>query len=94
MSASMVVNTGMMREPILHDTTMNSPRDIKEKHLAGLVSKTTGVPMGSPIMAGVLEHTVPANRRDVPEIHKMPKGEVGKTQAKRMGQVPFSGRKY
>ena len=93
MSASMIVNTGLMREPILHDTMMNAPKDIKEKHLAGLVSKTTGVPLGTPVMAGVLEKTTPA-RRDVPEIHKMPKGEVGKTQPKRQGQIPFMGPKY
>lgn len=90
----MIVNTGRLREPILHDTTVNSPRDIKEKHLAGLVSKTTGVPMGSPVMSGVLEHTVPASRRDVPEIHKVPKADVGKTQTRTMGQVPYAGKKY
>jgi hypothetical protein len=90
----MIVNTGMMREPIIHDTMANAPKDIKERHLAGLVSKTTGVPMGSPMMSGVLEHTVPASRRDVPEIHKVPKGEVGKTKTKRMGQVAFAGPKY
>ena len=94
MSASMIVNTGTMREPIIHDTMRNAPMDVKEKHLAGLVAKTTGVPMGSPTMAGVLESTVPASRRDVPEIHKVPKADVGKTQPKRMGQVPFAGKKY
>ena len=94
MSASMIVNTGTMREPIIHDTMVNAPRDIKERHLAGLVSKTTGVPMGSPVMTGVLEHTVPASRRDVPEIHKVAKDEVGKTKTKRMGQVAYAGPKY
>ena len=93
MSASMIVNTGLMREPILQDTMMNAPKDIKEKHLAGLISKTSGVLMGSPMMAGVLEKTTPV-RRDVPEIHKVPKAEVGKTQSKRQGQVPFMGPKY
>jgi len=90
----MIVNTGMVREPIIHDTMKNAPKDVKEKHLAGLVSKTTGVPMGSPVMAGVLEHTVPASRRDVPEIRKVPKDEVGKTKSKTMGQVPYSGKMY
>lgn len=90
----MVVNTGRLREPILHDTMVNSPRDIKEKHLAGLVSMTTGVPMGKPTMSGVLESTVPASRRDVPEIHKVPKADVGKTQTRTMGQVPYAGKKY
>lgn len=93
MSASMVLNTGRMREPILHDTMMNAPKDIKEKHLAGLVSKTTGVPMGSPVMSGVLEKTI-TGRKEVPEIHKVAKADVGKTKTKRMGQVPFMGPKY
>ena len=90
----MVVNTGLMREPIIHDTMVHAPKDVKEKHLAGLVSKTTGVPLGTPVMAGVLEHTVPASRKDVPEIHKVPKHDVGKTQTKRMGQVAYAGSKY
>ena len=94
MSASMVVNTGTMREPIIHDTMANAPKDIKEKHLAGLVSKTTGVPMGKPVMSGVLEHTVPESRRDIPEIRKVAKDEVGKTKPKRQGQVPYAGAKY
>jgi len=93
MSAAMVINTGMMREPIIHDTMRNAPVDVKEKHLAGLVAKTTGTQMGSPVMSGVLEKTV-TGRRDVPEIHKVPKADVGKTQTKRMGQVPFTGRMY
>lgn len=90
----MIVNTGMMREPLIHDTMANAPKDVKEKHLAGLVSKTTGVPMGSPVMAGVLEHTVPASRRDIPEIRKVAKEDVGKTKTKRMGQVAYAGAKY
>lgn len=94
MSAAMVINTGMVREPIIHDTMRNAPKDVKEKHLAGLVAKTTGTQMGSPIMSGVLEHTVPASRRDVPEIHKVAKDMVGKTQTKRMGQVAYSGKMY
>lgn len=90
----MVVNTGMVREPIIHDTMANAPRDIKERHLGSLISKTTGIPTGTPVMSGVLEHTVPASRRDIPEIHKVPKDEVGKTKSKRMGQVPYAGKKY
>lgn len=93
MSASMIVNTGTMRSPILHDTMQNAPKDIKEKHLAGLVSKTTGTPMGSPVMSGVLEKTAKGGR-DVPEIHRLPKAEVGKTKSKKMGQVPYAGAKY
>lgn len=93
MSSAMVVNTGRMREPILHDTMVNAPKDIKEKHLAGLVSMTTGTSMGTPVMSGVLEKTV-TGRRDVPELHHVPKVEVGKTKSKKMGQVPYAGAKY
>ena len=89
----MIVNTGLMREPILHDTMVNAPKDIKEKHLAGLVSRTSGVLMGSPVMSGVLEKTTPS-RKDVPEIHKMPKHDVGKTHPKKQGQVPYAGKMY
>ena len=93
MSSSMIVNTGLMREPLIHDTMVNAPRDIKEKHLAGLVSKTSGIPLGTPVMAGVLEKTTPG-RKDVPEIHRVPKHDVGKTQPKRMSQVPYAGKMY
>ena len=92
MSSAMIVNYAM-REPIVKNTMMNSPRDIKEKHLAGLVAKTTGLPMGSGLMMGVLENTT-GKRRDVPELHKVPKAEVGKTETKRMGQVAYAGPKY
>lgn len=92
MSSAMIVNYAM-REPIVRDTMMNAPRDVKEKHLAGLVAKTTGLPMGSGLMMGVLENTT-GKRRDVPELHKVPKAEVGKTETKRMGQVPYGGPKY
>ena len=68
--------------------------DIKEKHLKGLIYKTTGVPIGSPMLDGVLDRTVPERRRDTPEIHKVPKHEVGKTQARSMGQVPYAGKMY
>lgn len=93
MSASMIVNTGLLREPILHDTMVNAPKDIKEKHLAGLVSRTSGIVMGSPVMSGVLEKTTPG-RKDVPEIHKVPKHDVGKTHPKKQGQVPYAGKMY
>lgn len=89
----MVVNTGRVREPIIHDTMKNAPKDIKEKHLGQLVSNTTGIPMGTPAMSGVLEHTVPASRRDIPEIHKVPKDEVGKTKTNISYGVPYAGPK-
>jgi hypothetical protein len=88
----MIVNTPV-RESLVRDTKMNAPKDIHEKHLAGLIQKTTGVPAGSGLMMGVLENTT-GKRRDVPELHKVGKGEVGKTQTKRMGQSPYTGPKY
>lgn len=93
MSAAMVVNTGMMRHPIIHDTMVNAPKDIQEKHLAGMITKTTGVPLGKAVMHGVLERTVPENRKDAPELRKVPKDEVGKTQTRISYGVPYAGPK-
>ena len=79
---------------IIKDTMVNSPKDVKEKHLDRLISQTTGIPREKPIMDGILASTVPQHMKDVPEYHKVPKSEIGKTQAKRMGQVPYAGKKY
>ena len=54
---------------ILHDTTINSPKAAHMKSLEKLVSQTTGVPRERPIMEGVIASTVPAGRRDTPELH-------------------------
>ena len=78
---------------ILEDTMMNTPREAKMRNIAGLLQQTTGVPRGEPVMEGVLAKTTPATPA-VPEFHKLPKGEVGKTKAKRLGQVPYNGPKY
>lgn len=84
----------VMAGGILKNTMVNSPKDVKEKHLDRLIANTTGTPREKPIMDGVLASTIPAHMKDVPELHKVPKHEVGKTHAKRMGQVPYAGKMY
>lgn len=79
---------------ILRDTTMGSPKVAHMKELARVISNTTGVPREKPIMEGVLASTIPEHMRSVPEYHKVPASEVGKTQPVRMGQVPYAGKKY
>ncbi len=75
-------------------TTKNVPEDAHMKDLSRLIANTTGVPKMSPMMDGVIASTVPTHMKDVPEYHKVPAHEVGKTKAKRMGQVPYAGKKY
>jgi len=75
-------------------TTKNSPEDVHMKNLSRLVANTTGVPKMSPMMDGVIASTVPTHMKDVPEFHKVPASEVGKTKSKRLGQVPYAGKKY
>jgi hypothetical protein len=79
---------------ILQKTTKNMPEDVHMKGLSRLIANTTGVPREKPIMEGVIASTVPVGMKSVPEYHKVPAAEVGKTKSKRMGQVPFSGKMY
>jgi hypothetical protein len=79
---------------IVQNTMANTPKDVHMKGLDRLISQTTGIPREEPIMDGVIAATVPANRKDTPEISKVAKHEQGKTEAKRMGQVPYAGSKY
>jgi len=79
---------------IITQTTKGTPRDVHMRGLDRLISKTTGTPREKPIMEGVLESTIPEHMRVVPELHSVPKSEVGKTQPKRTGQVAYSGSKY
>lgn len=79
---------------IVSNTTGNVPKDVHMKGLDRLISQTTGIPREEPIMEGVITATVPMHMTDTPEYHKLSKGEVGKTQATRMGQVPYGGPKY
>jgi hypothetical protein len=75
-------------------TTKNAPEDVHMKGLSRLVANTTGIPREKPMMDGVIASTIPTGMKVVPEYHKVPASEVGKTKAKRMGQVPFQGPKY
>lgn len=93
-SKDIIGQKGEVVSGIIHDTMKNAPRDIKEKHLDRLISQTTGVPKGKPIMDGIIASTIPKHMKDVPELHKVPSHDVGKTKAKRMGQVPYAGPKY
>lgn len=79
---------------IITKTTKDLPEDVHMRGLDRLISQTTGTPREKPIMEGVLESTIPEHMRAVPEFHKVPEKEVGKTHTKRMGQVPFAGKMY
>ena len=74
---------------IIRDTTVNSPQAVRMKNLAGLVSKTTGIPQGKPVMEGVLTSTVPASRRDTPEL--MPTHSKDATASKMAVGGTYSG---
>lgn len=93
-SKDIIGQKGQVVGGILRDTMQNVPRDIKEKHLDRLISQTTGVPREKPLMEGVIDSTIPKHMKDVPELHKVASHDVGKTQPKRMGQVPYAGKKY
>ena len=79
---------------IVSNTTGHTPKDVKMAGLDRLISQTTGVPREEPIMEGVIASTIPMHMNATPEYHKVPEKEVGKTKAKRMGQVPYGGPKY
>ena len=79
---------------IIDKTTTGMPKDVHMRGLNRLISQTTGVPREKPIMEGVIASTVPMHMKDVPEIHKVPAAEVGKTKPKREGQVPYAGKMY
>lgn len=83
---------GIMAGGIIKDTMVNSPRDVKEKHLDRLIAQTTGIPREHPIMEGIISVTVPKHMKDVPELHKV--NDKGKTQPRTMGQVPYAGKMY
>lgn len=92
-SRTMVKGEATTMGGIIHDTTHGLQKDVHMKHLDRLVSKTTGVPLESPVLAGVITRTTP-HEPITPEFHKLPSHEVGKTQARSMGQVPYAGKEY
>lgn len=79
---------------LIMKTTKNVQEDVHMKGLSRLVANTTGVPKETPMMDGVIASTVPVGMKSVPEYHKVPAHDVGKTKAKRMGQVPYQGKMY
>jgi len=79
---------------LVMNTMKNDPKDVHMHELSRLVANTTGMLREKPIMHGVLESTIPTGRKMTPEYHKVPAHDVGKTKAKRMGQVPYQGSKY
>lgn len=79
---------------LVHKTTKNVPEDVHMRDLSRLIANTTGVPKEKPIMEGVIASTIPSHMKAVPEYHKVPAHDIGKTKAKRMGQVPYAGKMY
>lgn len=80
---------GLILSGILKDTTANSPKAVHMRSLERLVAQTTGIPRERPVMEGVLTATVPASRRDAPEL--MPMHETNKTASKMAVGASYSG---
>lgn len=78
---------------ILTKTTKNLPDDVHMKGLDRLIQNTTGVSGGEAMMEGVIASTVPSHMKDVPELHKVPAREVGKTNSKMSVGGTYSGPK-
>lgn len=88
-SSGQIVSGGIF----VQDTKAGTHKSASDSHLGHLIANTTGNLSGKPVMDGVLTDTKQgAKDKDIPEIHKI--SNKGKTQAKRLGQVPFSGPKY
>ena len=70
----------------------------KSVHMSGLekmIVERTGLPAGTPTMEGIIANTKAGrSEKKVPELHKVAVGHVGKTKAKRMGQIPYAGPLY
>lgn len=84
---------GLILSGLIQDTMANSPKAVHMRSLEGLVSQTTGVPRDRPVMDGVIASTVPASMKDTPEIHDVPKRDIGKTDSKMAMGVPYAGPK-
>jgi len=82
-----------MIEGIIHDTKVGA---MKTHHMSGLermLVQRTGMVANTPTMEGIIantKHAIPD--KYVPELHKV--HHRGKTQATRMGQIPYAGSKY
>jgi hypothetical protein len=83
------VNTSLF----VTDTKVGKMKSASASHLGLLISNTTGMPAGKPVMEGVITDTKSGMKdKNVPELHKV--SGRGKTQPKRQGQVPYAGSKY
>lgn len=82
---------------IVHDTMVNSPRPVHMKHLDMLVSQTTGVAEGSPILDGVLTQTQQGTMYGGAAMSGVTKSSDRFPTApppSGFGQVPFADAKY
>ena len=78
---------------LITDTKMNMIVPVHMEYLGKALVQKTGLQGGSPVIEGVITDTLSGLReKSVPELHKV--HHVGKTQAKRLGQVPYSGKLY
>lgn len=82
-----------MIEGIIQNTMVGA---VKTHHMNGLdrmLVQRTGMVANTPTMEGIIantKHAIPD--KHVPELHKV--HHKGKTQATRMGQIPYAGPKY
>jgi hypothetical protein len=83
----------LMLGGLITKTTKNVQEDVEMKGLDRLISNTTGVPRQEPIMEGVIASTIPAHMKAVPELHKVPAREVGKTNSKMSVGGTYAGPK-
>ena len=78
---------------IISKTTKGVQEDVHMKGLDRLIANTTGIPREEPIMEGVIASTIPAHMNAVPELHKVPAREIGKTNSKMSVGGTYSGPK-
>ena len=72
---------------------MNMITPVHMEFLGKALVQRTGLQGGSPVLEGVITDTLVGVRdKSVPEVHKTT--HRGKTQAKRMGQIPYNGKLY
>lgn len=84
---------GNMMGGIISKTTTGVDMPVHMKGLDRLISNTTGIPKKEPVMEGVIASTIPQSMRSMPELHKLPAREVGKTDSKMSVGGPYAGPK-
>ena len=77
-----------LNTPLISNTIQGSRPVIHQAHLQGLIENTIGT-VGPRVYGGVLTETARGmpSKSKIPVIHS-------KTQAERMGQVPYAGPNY